>query len=112
MKCMVILSPYPPGVYARPVPGGVPSNVFHWSKGHDRPGSPPEVANLPGYHNATRPETVSALLEEPGAYACWMGPTQHFFARGPDNAPSGPTHRAALDSFRELAAQGDKGGHG
>jgi integrase len=41
------------------------------------------------------------------AYACWIGQTRHFLARGPDDAPSGPTYLAALDQFRKLVAQDD-----
>jgi hypothetical protein len=44
------------------------------------------------------------------AYACWIGETRHFLARGPDDAPSGPTYLAALDRFRKLVAQDDKAG--
>ena len=44
------------------------------------------------------------------AYACWIGETRHFLARGPDDAPSGPTYLAALDQFRKLVAkEKDKG---
>lgn len=39
------------------------------------------------------------------AYACWIGQTRHFLARGPDDAPSGPTYLAALDQFRKLVAK-------
>lgn len=39
------------------------------------------------------------------AYGCWIGPTQHFLARGPDDAPNGPTYLAALDQFRKLVAK-------
>lgn len=39
------------------------------------------------------------------AYACWIGETRHFLARGPDDAPNGPTYLEALDRFRKLVAQ-------
>jgi len=39
------------------------------------------------------------------AYACWIGKDRHFLARGPDDAPNGPTYLAALDQFRKLVAQ-------
>lgn len=39
------------------------------------------------------------------AYACWIGQDRHFLARGPDDAPSGPTYLEALDKFRKLIAQ-------
>ncbi|MBP3955481.1 hypothetical protein J8F10_09325 [Gemmata sp. G18] len=39
------------------------------------------------------------------AYGCWIGPTQHFLARGPEDAPSGPTYLEALDKFRKLVAK-------
>jgi hypothetical protein len=38
-------------------------------------------------------------------YGCWIGTDQHFLARGPDDAPNGPTYLAALDKFRKLVAQ-------
>ena len=41
------------------------------------------------------------------AYACWIGETRHFLARGPDDAPNGPTYLEALDRFRKLVAQDD-----
>ena len=41
------------------------------------------------------------------AYACWIGQTRHFLARGPDDAPNGPTYLEALDKFRKLVAQDD-----
>lgn len=39
------------------------------------------------------------------AYGCWIGPTQHFLARGAEDAPSGPTYLEALDKFRKLVAK-------
>ena len=39
------------------------------------------------------------------AYACWIDGERHFLARGPDDAPSGPTYLAALDRFRKLLAK-------
>ena len=44
------------------------------------------------------------------AYACWIGETRHFLARGPDDSPGGPTYLAALDKFRKLIALDDKVG--
>lgn len=44
------------------------------------------------------------------AYACWIGKDRHFLARGPDDAPSGPTYLEAIDRFRKLVAQDDKVG--
>lgn len=44
------------------------------------------------------------------AYACWIGEDRHFLARGPDDAPSGPTYLAALDKFRKLMAQDEAKG--
>jgi integrase len=44
------------------------------------------------------------------AYACWIGEDRHFLARGPDDAPGGPTYLEALDKFRKLVAQDDKVG--
>jgi hypothetical protein len=42
------------------------------------------------------------------ACACWIGKDRHFLARGPDDAPTGPTYLEALDKFRKLVAQGDR----
>lgn len=39
------------------------------------------------------------------AYACYIDGERHFLARGPDDAPSGPTYLAALDQFRKLVAK-------
>ncbi len=45
-----------------------------------------------------------------GGYYCWIGPTQHRLAKGPDDAPTGPTYLEALDRFRKLVAlETDKG---
>lgn len=44
------------------------------------------------------------------AYGCWIGPDQHILAKGPDDAPGGPTYLEALDQFRKLVAQDDKVG--
>jgi len=42
------------------------------------------------------------------AYGCWLGPVQHFLARGPDDAPNGPIYLEALDRFRKLVGQENK----
>lgn len=60
--------------------------------------------NPPGYHNHARPETVRYWASKK-AYGCRIGPTQHFLARGPEDAPSGPTYLEALDKFRKLVAK-------
>ncbi len=39
------------------------------------------------------------------AYGCSIDGEQHFLARGPDDAPGGPTYLAALDRFRKLVVQ-------
>jgi len=39
------------------------------------------------------------------AYGCWIGPDQHILAKGPEDAPGGPTYLAALDRFRKLVSQ-------
>jgi integrase len=44
------------------------------------------------------------------AYACWIGEDRHFLARGPDDAPNGPTYLAALDKFRKLMAKDEAKG--
>ena len=44
------------------------------------------------------------------AYGCSIAGDQHFLARGPDDAPSGPTYLEALDRFRKLVVQDDKKG--
>jgi integrase len=41
------------------------------------------------------------------AYGCSIAGDQHFLARGPDDAPNGPTYLGALDRFRKLVAQDD-----
>ncbi len=41
------------------------------------------------------------------AYGCSIAGDQHFLARGPDDAPNGPTYLEALDRFRRLVAQDD-----
>ncbi|MBA4190276.1 MAG: hypothetical protein C0467_20005 [Planctomycetaceae bacterium] len=38
------------------------------------------------------------------AYCCWIAGKQETLARGPDDAPQGPTYLAALDQFRKLLA--------
>jgi hypothetical protein len=68
--------------------------------------------------NASRTPPDSALTAAPsldykpcrtpqsrGAYCCWIGKDRHFLARGPDDAPGGPTFLAALDQFRKLLAR-------
>jgi hypothetical protein len=42
--------------------------------------------------------------DSPGGYYCWIGPTQHRLAIGPDDAPIGPIYLEALDRFRKLVA--------
>jgi hypothetical protein len=37
----------------------------------------------------------------------WIGPVQHFLARGTDDAPNGKTYLKALDRFRKLVGQQD-----
>ena len=43
-------------------------------------------------------------------YGCWIGKDQHILAKGPDDAPTGPTYLEALDRFRKLLSlEKDKG---
>jgi integrase len=51
------------------------------------------------------PKPSVRYWESKKAYGCWLGPVQHFLARGPDDAPNGPTYLAALDQFRKLVAK-------
>lgn len=51
------------------------------------------------------PKPTVRYWESRKAYACWINGERHFLARGPDDAPSGPTYLAALDEFRKLVAQ-------
>lgn len=44
------------------------------------------------------------------AYCCWIGADQHVLARGPDDAPNGPTYLEAHARFRKLVErEADKG---
>lgn len=54
---------------------------------------------------ARGPKPSVRYWESRKAYACWVGETRHFLARGPDDAPDGPTYLAALDRFRKLMAK-------
>ncbi len=37
-----------------------------------------------------------------GGYCCRLGPIRHLLAKGPDDAPNGPTYLEALEHFRKL----------
>jgi integrase len=54
---------------------------------------------------ARGPKSSVRYWKSRGAYACWIGSDRHFLARGPDDAPNGPTYLAALDQFRKLVAK-------
>jgi integrase len=56
------------------------------------------------------PKPTVRYWKSRGAYACWIGQTRHFLARGPDDAPGGPTYLEALDKFRKLVSQDDAKG--
>lgn len=48
-----------------------------------------------------------------GAYGCWIAGNQHILATGPDDAPAGPTYRAAALAFAKLVnLQAGKGTDG
>lgn len=53
---------------------------------------------------ARGPKPSVRYWESRGAYCCWIGSTRHFLARGPDDAPSGPTYTEALQKFLKLIA--------
>jgi len=50
---------------------------------------------------ASSPKPSVRYWESRKAYACWIGKDRHFFARGLDEAPNGPTYLEALDRFRK-----------
>ena len=48
--------------------------------------------------------------ESRGGYCCWIDGHRELLAKGPKDAPKGPTYRAALNRFRKLLEQdADKG---
>lgn len=51
------------------------------------------------------PKPSVRYWESRNAYGCWLGPDQHILAKGPDDAPGGPTYLAALDRFRKLVTK-------
>jgi integrase len=51
---------------------------------------------------ARGPKPSVRYWQSRGAYCCWIGKDRHFLARGPDDAPNGPTYTEALQKFLKL----------